>query len=57
MEYYQQGLINCFCDKIKKKCSLCKLQSAFEKEKRKEEWFGKIIRISVRYGNVDKNCQ
>ena len=33
MEDYQQESFYCFCDKIKKKCSLCKMQSAFEKEK------------------------
>ena len=33
MEGYQQGSFYCFCDKIKKKCSLCKMQSAFGKEK------------------------
>ena len=31
---YQEGSIYCFCNKIKEKCSLCKIQSAFdEKEK------------------------
>ena len=34
MEDYQQELFDCFCDKIKKKRSLCKMQSAFEKEKK-----------------------
>ena len=34
MEDYQQGSIYCLCDKIKKKCSLCKMQSALKKEKR-----------------------
>ena len=34
MEDFQQGSIYCFCDKIKKKCSLCKMKSAFEKEKK-----------------------
>ena len=34
MENYQQGSFCCFCDKIKKKFSLCKMQSAFEKEKK-----------------------
>ena len=34
MEHYQQGSIYSFCDKIKKKCSFCKMQSAFD-EKRK----------------------
>ena len=34
MEDYQQGSFYCFCCKIKKKCSLCKMQSAFEKEKK-----------------------
>ena len=36
MEDYQQGSgsFYCFFDKIKKKCSLCKMQSAFEKEKK-----------------------
>ena len=33
MEDYQQGLFYFFCYKIKKKCSLCKMQSTFEKEK------------------------
>ena len=33
MEDYQQGLIYCFCDKIKKKCSLFKMQSAFDEKK------------------------
>ena len=33
MEGYQQGSFYYFCDKIKKKCSLCKMQSAFKKEK------------------------
>ena len=32
MEDYQQGSFYCFCGK--KKCSLCKMQSAFEKEKK-----------------------
>ena len=27
MEDYQQESLHCFCDKIKKKCSLCKMQS------------------------------
>ena len=31
---YQQGSIYCFCDKIKKKYLLWKMQSAFEKEKK-----------------------
>ena len=31
---YQQGSIYCFCDKIKKKSLLWKMQSAFEKEKK-----------------------
>ena len=31
---YQQGLIYCFCDKIKKKSLLWKMQSAFEKQKK-----------------------
>ena len=34
MEGYQQGSFYCFCDKVKKKCSLCKMQTAFEKEKK-----------------------
>ena len=34
MEDYQQEFFDCFCDKIKKKRSLCKMQSAFEKEKK-----------------------
>ena len=34
MEGYQQWWIYCFCDKIKKKCSLCKMQSAFEEKRR-----------------------
>ena len=34
MEDYQQGSFYFFCCKIKKKCSLCKMQSAFEKEKK-----------------------
>ena len=34
IEDYQQGSIYCFCDKIKKECSLCKIQPAFEKEKK-----------------------
>ena len=34
MEDYQQGSIYCFCEKIKKKYSLCKMQSAFEIEKK-----------------------
>ena len=34
VENYQQGSFNCFCDKIKKKCSIYKIQSAFEKEKK-----------------------
>ena len=34
MEDYQQGSFYCFCDKIKKNCSLSKMQSAFEKEKK-----------------------
>ena len=33
MEDYQQGSLYCFCNKIKKKCSLYKMQSPFEKEK------------------------
>ena len=33
IEDYQQGSFYCFCNKIKKKFSLCKMQSAFEKEK------------------------
>ena len=34
MEDYQQGLIYCFHDKFEKKCSLCKMQSAFEEKKK-----------------------
>ena len=33
MEDYQQGSFYFFCNEIKKKCLLCKLQSSFEKEK------------------------
>ena len=35
MEDYQQGSFYCFCNKIKMKCSLCKMQSAFEEKKKK----------------------
>ena len=31
---YQQGSFYCFCDKIKKEWALCKMQSAFGKEKK-----------------------
>ena len=34
MEDYQQGSIYCFCDKIKKKCLFCKMQSAFDEKKK-----------------------
>ena len=34
MEDCQQGSFYCCCDKFEKKCSLCKMQSAFEKEKK-----------------------
>ena len=44
MDDYQQGLIYCSYDKIKKKCCLCKIQLTFEKK-----WFKKIDRISTQH--------
>ena len=42
MDDYQQQSICCSCDKIWKKCSLCKMQSTFEKK-----GFKKVDRIST----------
>ena len=43
MDNYQRWSTCCFCDKIKKNGSLCKMQSTFDEKK----WLKKIDRIST----------
>ena len=37
MNDYKEGEFYCFCNKVKKRCTLCKMSSAFSRDKMKAE--------------------